>query len=106
MDLHGAFEELTTNQKNKPIAEIKRVVCKYEPFVLVSSAKRLSVVSLIVPSSMGLMKFKEMVSLGWSEEKNEDRKRKKKTDNEAGGREIKKSCSGRIRSNRIKHANA
>lgn len=29
---------------------------------------------------------------------------KKKTDNEAGGREIKKSCSGRIRSNRIKHA--
>ncbi len=65
MDLDGGFEELTTNQKNKPIAEIKRVVCKYEPFVLVSSAKSLSVVSLIIAGSMGLMKFKEMMSLVW-----------------------------------------
>lgn len=68
MDLDGGFEELTANQKNKPIAEIKRVVCKYEPFVLVSSAKSLSAVSLIVPSSMGLMKFKARKG-GWTRER-------------------------------------
>ena len=62
MDLDGGFEELTTNQKNKPVAEIKRLVCKYDPFVLVSSAKSSSAVSLIVPSSVGLTIFKEMVS--------------------------------------------
>lgn len=44
------------------MAEIKRLVCKYEPFVMVSSAESPSAVCLIVPSSMGLMKFKEMVS--------------------------------------------
>ena len=66
MDLDGGFEELTTNQKNKPITEIKRVICKYELFVLGSSAQQSfpAVFLLIVASSMGLITFKkEMVPL-------------------------------------------
>lgn len=37
--LREALRSKPQIKKNKPIAEMKRVVCKYEPFVLVCSAK-------------------------------------------------------------------